>query len=308
MVMWMIPKYDEMYKALLESISDKKEYKTGKYRDKVAQLMNISDEERGILLDSGGGKKYNTTLNWTTVYLKKAKLIEAPKRGVIKITQRGLDLLATNPSVVDNNTLKNYEEFREFLNPKENKETQNIKENNFENETPQDVFETSFNKINGILQEEILEEVMRKDPYFFENLVVKLLQKMGYGTLRNSGVVTKKSNDEGIDGIVNQDKLGFDSIYIQAKKWDKDSTVSRPEIQKFVGALAGQGATKGLFITTARFSDGAREYSQKQHTTKIVLIDGMELAKLMIEYNLGVSVEKVYEIKKVDSDFFEELN
>ena len=303
----MIPKYDEMYKTLLESISDKREYKTGEYRDKIAHLMNISNEEREILLDSGG-RKYNTVLNWTTVYLKKAKLIEAPKRGVIKITQRGLDLLATNPSVVDNNILKNYEEFREFLNPKENKETQNTKENNFENETPQDVFETSFNKINGILQEEILEEVMRKDPYFFENLVVKLLQKMGYGTLRNSGIVTKKSNDEGIDGIVNQDKLGFDSIYIQAKKWDKDSTVSRPEIQKFVGALAGQGATKGLFITTARFSDGAREYSQKQHTTKIVLIDGMELAKLMIEYNLGVSVEKVYEIKKIDSDFFEELD
>ena len=149
---------------------------------------------------------------------------------------------------------------------------------------------------------------MRKDPYFFESLVVKLLQKIGYGTLKNSGKVTKKSNDEGIDGIINQDKLGFDCIYIQAKKWDKDSTVSRPEIQKFVGALAGQGATKGLFITTAKFSDGAREYSQKQHTTKIVLIDGMELAKLMIEYNLGVSVENIYEIKKIDSDFFEELD
>lgn len=303
----MIPKYDEMYKTLLKSISDGKEYKTGEYRDKVAQLMNISNEEREILLNSGG-KKYNTALNWTTVYLKKAKLIEAPKRGIIKITQRGLDLLATNPVVIDNNILKNYEEFRVFLNPKENKENQDIKETSFEEETPQDVLEISFNKINEILQEEVLEEVMRKDSYFFESLVVKLLQKIGYGTLKNSGIVTKKSNDEGIDGIINQDKLGFDSIYIQAKKWNKDSTVSRPEIQKFVGALAGQGATKGLFITTAKFSDGAKEYSQKQHATKIVLIDGMELAKLMVEYNLGVSTEKVYEIKKIDSDFFEELD
>ena len=303
----MIPKYDEMYKTLLKSISDGKEYKTGEYRDKVAQLMNISNEEREILLNSGG-KKYNTALNWTTVYLKKAKLIEAPKRGSIKITQRGLDLLATNPVVIDNNILKNYEEFRVFLNPKENKENQDIKETSFEEETPQDVLEISFNKINEILQEEVLEEVMRKDSYFFESLVVKLLQKIGYGTLKNSGIVTKKSNDEGIDGIINQDKLGFDSIYIQAKKWNKDSTVSRPEIQKFVGALAGQGATKGLFITTAKFSDGAKEYSQKQHATKIVLIDGMELAKLMVEYNLGVSTEKVYEIKKIDSDFFEELD
>lgn len=305
----MIPKYNEMYKALLETLKDKKEYSTKEYRNKVAKLMNISDEEREILLDSGGGNKYNTALNWTSVYLKKAKLIESTKRGVLKITERGLELLATNPNVIDNHTLKNYEEFREFLNPKgNNKEFKEEKEQNIEEETPQDILEKSFNKINKILQEEVLEEVMRKDPYFFESLVVKLLQKIGYGTLKNSGKVTKKSNDEGIDGIINQDKLGFDCIYIQAKKWDKDSTVSRPEIQKFVGALAGQGATKGLFITTAKFSDGAREYSQKQHTTKIVLIDGMELAKLMIEYNLGVSVENVYEIKKIDSDFFEELD
>ena len=305
----MIPKYNEMYKALLETLKDKKEYSTKEYRNKVAKLMNISDEEREILLDSGGGNKYNTALNWTSVYLKKAKLIESTKRGVLKITERGLELLATNPDVIDNHTLKNYEEFREFLNPKgNNKEFKEEKEQNIEEETPQDILEKSFNKINKILQEEVLEEVMRKDPYFFESLVVKLLQKIGYGTLKNSGKVTKKSNDEGIDGIINQDKLGFDCIYIQAKKWDKDSTVSRPEIQKFVGALAGQGATKGLFITTAKFSDGAREYSQKQHTTKIVLIDGMELAKLMIEYNLGVSVENIYEIKKIDSDFFEELD
>lgn len=301
----MIPRYNEMYKELLNSIIDRKEYKFKEIKDKVATILNISDEERQEKLSSGS-KKFDYRLNWTCTYLKRAKLVENTERGVIRITQRGLDLLATNPAVIDNNTLKNYEEFREFLNLKGNKETQDIKENIAEEQTPQDVLETSFEKINEILQEEVLEEVMRKDPYFFENLVVKLLQKMGYGTLRNSGIVTKKSNDEGIDGIVNQDKLGFDSIYIQAKKWDKDSTVSRPEIQKFVGALAGQGATKGLFITTARFSDGAREYSQKQHTTKIVLIDGMELAKLMIEYNLGVSVEKIYEIKKIDSDFFEE--
>ena len=303
----MIPRYNEMYKELLNSIIDRKEYKFKEIKDKVATILNISDEERQEKLSSGS-KKFDYRLNWTCTYLKRAKLVENTERGVIRITQRGLDLLATNPAVIDNNTLKNYEEFREFLNLKGNKETQDIKENIAEEQTPQDVLETSFEKINEILQEEVLEEVMRKDPYFFENLVVKLLQKMGYGTLRNSGIVTKKSNDEGIDGIVNQDKLGFDSIYIQAKKWDKDSTVSRPEIQKFVGALAGQGATKGLFITTARFSDGAREYSQKQHTTKIVLIDGMELAKLMIEYNLGVSVEKIYEIKKIDSDFFEELD
>lgn len=304
----MIPKYNEMYKALLETLKDGKEYSTKEYRNNVARLMNISSEEREIMLESGSGNKYNTALNWTSVYLKKAKLIESTKRGVLKITKRGIELLATNPSKIDNNILKNYEEFVEFLSPKENKEVQETQKNVIEEETPQNILEISFNKLNKILQEEVLEEVMRKDPYFFENLVVRLLQKIGYGTIKSSGKITKKSNDEGIDGIINQDKLGFDCIYIQAKKWDKDSTVGRPEIQKFVGALAGQGATKGLFITTAKFSDGAKEYSQKQHTTKIVLIDGMELAKLMIEYNLGVAVEKIYEIKKIDSDFFEELD
>lgn len=262
--------------------------------------------KKGKKTSESGGNIYNTALSWTVFYLKKAKLIEKTQRGVIKITQRGLDLLATNPEKIDNETLRTYPEFNEFINPKKIQENKKIEI--VEEETPQDIFEKSFTEINKILQEEILEEVIRQTPYFFENLVVKLLQKIGYGTFKNSGKVTKKTNDEGIDGIINQDKLGFDSIYIQAKKWDKDSTISRPEVQKFVGALAGRGATKGLFITTAKFSDGAREYSQKQHTTKIVLIDGMELAKLMIEYNIGVSVESVYEIKKIDSDFFEEIN
>lgn len=301
----MIPKYNEMYKEVLETIKNQKEYTTKEYREIVANKLNISIEERKKTLESGGNV-YNTTLNWTVVYLKKAKLLEATKRGVIKITQRGLDLLATNPEKIDNETLKKYPEFNEFINPKKIQENEKIEI--VEEETPQDIFEKSFNEINRILQEEILEEVIRQTPYFFENLVVKLLQKIGYGTFKNSGKVTKRTNDEGIDGIINQDKLGFDSIYIQAKKWDKDSTVSRPEIQKFVGALAGQGASKGLFITTAKFSDGAIEYSQKQHTAKIVLIDGMELAKLMIEYNIGVSVENIYEIKKIDSDFFDEIN
>lgn len=301
----MIPKYNEIYKEVLEAIKNQKEYKTKEYKEIVANRLNISIEERKKTSESGGNI-YNTTLSWTIFYLKKAKLIEKVQRGVIKITQRGLDLLATNPEKIDNETLRNYPEFNEFINPKKTQERESVEI--IEEETPQDIFEKSYTEINRILQEEVLEEVIRQTPYFFENLVVKLLQKIGYGTFKNSGKVTKKTNDEGIDGIINQDKLGFDSIYIQAKKWDKDSTVSRPEVQKFVGALAGQGATKGLFITTAKFSDGAREYSQKQHTTKIVLIDGMELAKLMIEYNIGVSVESVYEIKKIDSDFFEEIN
>lgn len=297
----MIPKYNEMYRELLEVLKDGKEYVFKEYKEKVAQLMNISKEDREIMLDSGYKTRYESNLGWTCTYLKKAGLVENTKRGVVKITERGLKALESN-SVIDNKFLSQFEEEKIEKTLIENCEEMG-------EETPQDIFEKSFKEINRILEEDILDEVLRQSPDFFEHLVVKLLQKIGYGSLiADSGVVTKRSNDEGIDGIIKQDKLGFDTIYIQAKKWDKDTSISRPEIQKFVGALSGKGASKGLFITTARFSEGAKKYSQEQHVAKLVLIDGRELAKLMIEYNLGVSVESTYEIKRIDSDFFENID
>ena len=173
--------------------------------------------------------------------------------------------------------------------------------------TPQDVLDEAFQQINTTLADDLLSEVMKQPPAFFEHLVVKLLMQMGYGgSVDNAGTVIGQTGDEGIDGIIREDKLGFSLIYIQAKRWDYDKTVGRPEIQKFVGALAGQGASKGLFITTAKFTKEACQYAEKQHTTKVVLVDGTALAKLMIEYNLGVSTEATYEIKRIDSDFFAE--
>lgn len=237
---------------------------------------------------------------------KKAGLIESVKRGIIKITDKGVNLLNSNPLKIDNELI-----FKENKEVEKLNEEQKIEKNKTleENQTPEAIFEKSFKEINRVLEEEILDEVLRQSPDFFEHLVVKLLQKIGYGSfVSDSGVVTKRSNDEGIDGIIKQDKLGFDTIYIQAKKWDRETSVSRPEIQKFVGALGGKGASKGLFITTAKFSEGARRYSQEQHIAKVVLIDGRELAKLMIEYNVGVSVESTYEIKRIDSDFFENID
>ena len=174
-------------------------------------------------------------------------------------------------------------------------------------ESPQDILDDAYNQINAALIDDVLSEVMKQSPLFFEHLVIKLLTQMGYGgSLEDAGTVTRTSGDEGIDGMIREDKLGFDQIYIQAKRWDRNSTVGRPELQKFVGALAGQGASKGLFITTAQFTKEAKEYANKQHTTKNVLVDGTSLAKLMIEYNIGVSVETTYSIKKIDSDFFDD--
>ena len=211
---------------------------------------------------------------------------------------------------IDLDYLHQFDSFNEFLNAKYAKSSsKNSNSNKIEKseESPQEQLEISINEINSSLQDDLMSELLKISPYDFESLVVKLLIKMGYGTLRqNETGTTKKSGDEGIDGIVSSDKFGFDSIYIQAKKWQVSSTVGRPEIQKFLGALAGQGASKGIFITTAHFSKEALEFAKKQLTHKIILVDGKRLSELMIEYDLGVSVVETYVVKRVDYDFFNE--
>lgn len=171
------------------------------------------------------------------------------------------------------------------------------------------MLEKAYADIRQALSQELLDEIMQQHPAFFERLVVQLLMAMGYGgTVEGAGQTSRYSRDEGIDGIISLDKLGFDQIYVQAKRWDPTASVGRPEIQKFVGALAGQGATRGLFITTARFSEDARDYARKQHTVRVVLVDGQRLAELMIEHNLGVTPIARYEIKRIDSDFFDDAS
>ena len=171
------------------------------------------------------------------------------------------------------------------------------------------MIDSAVKQLKASLADDLLDEVLKISPYSFEKLVVELLFKMGYGKPKdNPDAVTQKSGDEGIDGIVSADKFGFDAIYIQAKQWKKDTTIGRPEIQKFLGALAGQGATKGIFITTAQFSKEAIAFANKQLHSKIILVNGNELAELMIEYNLGVSTQKTYEVKRIDTDYFNEYD
>ena len=315
-----IPKYDEMYKEVLEVLKDCEPHKASSIRDCVANILNISDDERKILLPSGKQPLFNSRVNWTCVYLKKAGLITNYSRGIYILTDSGKELLHKNPNKIDNNYLLKYDSFSNYI-----KQSNNAYKSKHENDsidtnsegsnsfiedlsqTPQDTLDEAYAKINSTLADDVLCEVMNQSPIFFEHLVVKLLTKMGYGgTLEDAGFVTKASGDEGIDGIIKEDKLGFSKIYIQAKRWNKDNPVGRQELQSFVGALIGQGANKGLFITTGRFTKGAKEYAEKQLQTNIILIDGEKLAKLMIEYNVGVSVEATYEIKRIDSDFFDD--
>lgn len=303
-----IPSFQDFMLPLLELLQDGKAYKISDVREKLAEYFNITEDEKKILLPSGRQEVYKNRIGWARTYLYNAGLIERLDRGVYKITERGLEVLKEKPSRIDVNYLMKFPEFREFIGAKDKEfpplpDTQKIEQ---EQETPLEILGKMYQVIREQLAKEILERIMQNSPEFFEKLIIDLLQAMGYGgSLEDAGSVTKKTSDEGIDGIIKEDKLGLDVIYIQAKRWSSDRLVGRPEIQKFVGALAGFGAKKGIFVTTSDFTKEAREYIPKTDT-KIVLINGQMLANLMIEYNVGVSVDIKYEIKKIDNDYFDE--
>lgn len=230
-------------------------------------------------------------------------MIESTRRGFFKITDRGIKVLSESPNEIDKEFLEKYPEFIEFASLKKKKD--DISKNDtdmFNNQTPEESLEYGYQKIRQNLAQELLAKIKDCSPNFFERLVVELLVKMGYGgSKKDAGQAIGRAGDEGIDGIIKEDKLGLDTIYIQAKKWE--IPVGRPEIMKFVGALQGQHARKGIFITTSTFSQEAEEYA-KRIDSKIVLIDGDELTKSMIDYDIGVSKVASYEIKRIDSDYF----
>jgi restriction system protein len=266
----------------------------------------LSDDEKSMLLQSGQQPIFYNRVGWARTYLKKAGLLTDPKRGYFQITERGKTILKENPNRIDMQYLKRFPEYLEFS--KKVKETEHfeLSVETLEDLTPEEALENAYQKILKDLSEDLLEYVLGSSAGFFEKLVVELLVKMGYGgSQRNMAKAVGQSGDEGIDGIIDEDRLGLDTIYIQAKKWKPDSSVGRPEIQKFVGALAGKQAKKGIFITTTKFTDDAREYARRINT-KVVLIDGSQLTDLMIDYGVGVATRISYEIKTLDTDYFGE--
>ena len=303
-----VPKFNEFIPFIIKFLSDN-QTKTLKEIIEYCKLeLNLNESECSEKLPSGKTKLYDR-VGWANTYLKKAGLIESPKRGTVRLTAAGREACKNNLSDITLEYLNNFDSFKKFKNNirDKNKAEQNFEVSQIKNESPQEQIELALQELNDELISELMVEVSKISPYEFEKLVVRLLIKMGYGDMEeNKDAVTKKSDDEGIDGIVSADKFGFDSIYIQAKQWKSDNSIGRPEIQRFLGALAGQGASKGIFITTSQFSKGAVEFASKQLHSKIVLVDGRQLAKLMIEYNLGVSTIATYEVKRIDSDFFDE--
>jgi restriction system protein len=302
----MIPDYQSIMLPLLEFISDGKEHKMRNVTDELAIQFGVTEEEQKELLPSGAAPVFYNRTAWAKTYLKKAGLIDSPKQGVVIISKRGLDVLSQKPSSINVKFLKQFSQFVEFQTSKREEEIETENGEEQSTQTPEESLETAYQKIRKSLANELLLKVVELSPAFFEKLVVELLVKMGYGgSIKDAGRAMGKSGDEGIDGTIKEDKLGLDIIYIQAKRWKPGNVVGRPELQKFVGALAGQGAKKGIFITTSNFTKEAIEYTPRNET-KIVLIDGHQLAQLMIDYNLGCTPQQTYEVKKMDSDYFGE--
>lgn len=304
-----IPDFQSIMLPLLKIAADDQEHSLRDTIGILADKFGLTTEELGQWLPSGQQTIFDNRVGWARTYLKKAGLLQSTRRGYYQITERGKEILKQNPPGISIAYLKRFPEFIEFQRTKsddtdESPEKVKVKESD-EVQTPEEIIEGAYQRIRKGLATELLQVIKEHSPAFFEHLVIDLLVKMGYGgTRKDAGEAIGKSGDGGIDGIIKEDRLGLDIVYIQAKRWD-DTTVGRPEIQKFVGALQGQRARKGIFITTSAFSQSARDYAALIDS-KIVLIDGETLAQLMIDYNIGVTPVAAYELKRIDSDYFAE--
>jgi restriction system protein len=300
----MIPDFQSIMLPFLRIISDGTEHSSLETNEKLARLFKLSDEDLNQYLPSGSQKTFPNRVAWAKAYLKMAGLLENTKPGRFKITESGKNILERNIEEINLKFLKTLPAFQERNLKNKDEDLPADNEKIQQSSTPEEILEINYLEIRRNIARELLVKIKSCSPSFFENLVVELLVKMGYGgSIQDAGKSIGRSGDEGIDGIIKEDKLGLDVIYIQAKRWE--NVGGRPEIQKFVGALAGQGAKKGVFITTSNFTKKAKEY-QPKNETKIVLIDGEQLADLMIDNNLAVSTINTFEIKRIDNDYFGE--
>ncbi len=301
-----IPDYQSCMLPLLRLLRDGAEHTLREAEEGLAAHFALTPAERIELLPSGQQVIFKNRIGWARTYLKKALLLESPKRGVFKITARGLSALAGNPARLDAKYLEQFPEFIEFRDASrsDSGSAAPVEESTQAKTTPEEAIELAHQGLREQLAQELLARILSCSPTFFEQLVVELLVKMGYGgSRRDAGERIGQTGDGGIDGIIKEDRLGLDTIFIQAKRWQ--GSVGRPEIQKFVGALQGQRAKKGVFITTSSYTPDATDYASRIDT-KVVLIDGKHLAGLMIDFDVGVAAAASYVVKRLDSDYFEE--
>ena len=299
-----IPDYETLMLPLLKTLSNGQIYTFGLIVEKLAEEFSLTESEIEELLPSGRYPVFRNRVGWARTYMIKAKLIEAPAKAQLKITLRGLNTLKEKPLNISSKYLQKFDEFKKFKN-KSRDVSQSIIDSETKNlpETPQERIEVAIQEIKQALVQEILEQIRKCSPKFFERLVVDVLVAMGYGgNFKDAAQVVGKSRDGGIDGVIKEDRLGLDSIYIQAKRWEKP--VPSDEIQRFLGALDTVRGKKGVFITTGKFSKPARDMVHSTGDKKVVLIDGEELSELMIELDIGIGAKDLYAVKEIKSEYF----
>lgn len=298
-----IPDYQSLMKPLLESIADGEEHRFASLVDEVASKLGVTEEERQIMLPSGRRSLFYDRLSWAKTYLAKAKLLESPGRGVLRITERGRVALRECKERLDNKYLMQFPEFRDFIERSRYGGRNDDHGGSDGSEgTPEEELSKAYNKIRSAVIEELQERIQGLSPRAFERLALDVLHAMGYGAKREQ---TRPGPDGGIDGVILQDRLGLEAVYVQAKRWT--NPVGSPEVQKFCGAMAGVRGSKGVFITSSTFTEDAKKYVAHP-PQKIVLIDGQELAELMFDFGVGVSTTERYEVKRLDSDYFNDLD
>jgi restriction system protein len=307
-----LPTYDELMLPLLRlAAQDSNEHPIRELREQLAQQLQLTPEQRAIKLPSGRQAVFDNRVGWASTYLRKAQLLERTRRGYVKITKRGRDILAEKPTAIDDYYLQRFDEFKEFKEratseEQESPEAQTPKAT--QQVTPDEVIRNAYSIVEANLRDNLLDKIREMEPGAFEWLVLQLLHAMGYGGSIKDVEGVPTGPDGGIDGLIKEDKLGLDAIYIQAKRWDNNKSVGREKIQAFQGALAGVGARKGVFMTTSSFTQQARTYVERLRDSKIVLIDGQQLAQLMIEHDVGVSIQETFHLKRIDEDFFSEAD
>lgn len=303
-----IPDFQTLMRPLLEAHERQQEWERAPLRDWLADWFDLTEDERADMLPSGRQRRFDNRVAWATTHLYQAGLLERPRRGVTRLTERGRQVLCDHADRVDMSVLNAFDDYREFRKRSRDDDTADepaALPAATTDETPEETIEAAFEQIEAALGDEVLQRLVEGSPAFFEQVVVDLLLAMGYGGSRkDAGQRLGQTGDMGVDGVVREDVLGLDAIYLQAKRWDPDRTVGRPDVQGFVGALHGARASKGVFITTAKFSREARDYADAV-VPRVVLIGGTRLAQLMIKHDVGVTVRQHYALKRIDVDYFE---
>lgn len=300
-----IPKHDELRIPAMVQLKEKGVLRVKDFVDPLAKQFNLTEDEVNQMYDSGNGPIFKDRISWALSYLNMAGLADKPKRGSYELNSKGIELLKT-PEKIDEFIQIELDK-RDAIKKSKKEQEEEVISNPNSDSTPQEELDRSFKNIRKSVYNEIIETILSKTPYVFEGIVVALLQKMGYGgEIHNSGLVTQASNDGGIDGIIKEDVLGLGRIHIQAKRFARNISIGREEIQKFVGALAVAQSNKGVFITTSYYTKGAIQYADNLNgATTVVLIDGQKLAEYMYDFGLGMQVEQTIELKKLDADFWD---